>query len=331
MPSTKIIARKFGIEMEGYVNHNPSTLNFIGAKIKRDSSLRNSNWGNDFSSRDYARDYGVEIVTDPIKDLRIVERVFSQMELKGWHVDNRAGTHVHIDISDYSEYDKAKLIRFCKGIERIIFMFVKDYRSDNRYCQKLQDEWRNIFKEKMKTSTKRVQNKHNYGYTTITETKNENTVNWEKLKKRRTGNLIDELQSNGFRECANSKYFWLNIFGSRFSTAEFRIFHAVESAKEATDFIQMAHNIVDIVKHSSIEQLEFMIMSLYESKDVESLRKNFLSIVSIDTSLNLFAKGTQAKLYMKEILEKNFKHRTEEAKRLMEIENNKKISAMKFS
>lgn len=288
MPNDSRTARKVGIEMEGYMRRNPSRITISGATLKHDASLANGHWS-DANDRN-----GVEVVSRPIRNLDIIGRIVREMQGFGWSVDNRAGTHVHVDIADYTEYDKAKLLRFAKGIERIMYMFVKDYREGNRYAQKLQDDWRKIFKP----IEKQVQVTNKNG---SVKWKKQQTarVDWERLVASGGRNLLDALQAAGHTNCVNSKYYWVNIYSSRHGTAEFRIFHAIESPEEAMKFAKLAHNIVDLCKHASVEQLEFIIMSLYESEDLEALKRNFFYVLGLPEDFNLPLAGETARNYMR--------------------------------
>jgi hypothetical protein len=284
MPSTK---RKFGIEMEGYIRRHPRNMRLPhGADVKRDASLRNNGWDNALLT-----EFGVEIVSKPTKDTSHVADIFSEMRRNDWHVDTAAGTHVHIDIADYTGFDKAKLLRFCKGIERIIFMFVKNYRNNNRYCKNLSNDWRKIFKPVNK-KRRNLQDRW-----VIDKAK----INLEDVS---SGNLMSAIRNHGLT-VENSKYFWLNIYGSRHGTAEFRIFHAVENMEEIENFILMAHNIVELAKNSTPEQLEFIILSLYESENIFRLRDNFLQLLNM-TGREVPMKGGEARQYMeKKLAEKH--------------------------
>ena len=273
-----LLARKFGIEMEGYMNTNPRHIRIANATLKRDGSLANSHWDDDYSpffplSR---TSFGVEVVSPPSRDLDVAKKIFADMQSHGWSVDERAGTHVHIDISDFNGNDKAKLLRFCKGIERIIFMFVKGSRADNQYCRKLDNDWKNIFK------SRRSNGRH---------------YKCPDLRNVAHDRLIDTINFSGL-SVSNVKYNWLNIFGSRFPTAEFRLFHAVESVEEVEGFILMAHNIVELVKNCSVEQLEFIILSLYSSNNVQEIKKNFFEIINMSTN-RMRILGYEAEKYLR--------------------------------
>lgn len=265
-----LLNRKFGIEMEGYITKNPGNVNLgRNISIKRDASLGHSNWSAGNSK------YGVEVVTNPIRETDKVLETFALMKAAGWSVDERAGTHVHIEIRDYSNEDKAKLLRFAKGIERIIFMFVKENRDGNRYCGKLSSDYRKLFQPQespvwRRTSTgERVQEVRR-----IPRTYPEST----------TRTLQQLIGANGLA-ADTGRYYWLNMFSTRFPTVEFRIFHAIERATEAVFFISLAHNIVETAKAMSPEQIEFVIMSLYESSDAETAAVNLLEMLGFEGAM----------------------------------------------
>ncbi len=301
--------RRFGIEMEGYVNRHPDHMGIRNAKVKRDASLRNSNWGFGMS------EFGVEIAAEPSTDFTNVEEIFNRMKSAGWHVDDSAGTHIHVEIADFSEQDKAKLLRFCKGIERIIFLFVKNYRNGNRFCKMLSDDWRKIFRPKERKLRRRNASGQIIYHTQL-ESRRYTGV-------RRDG-LLSALRREGF-SVDNSKYYWLNVYGSRYKTAEFRIFHAVESIDEIKFFITMAHNIVELVKHASVEQLEFIIMCLYESKDIHAIARNFFELLNMEDSFNIVFNGPKAYKYLDEKLKKKQALREREASELIEKINRDKL------
>ncbi len=101
----------------------------------------------------------------------------------------------------------------------------------------------------------------------------------------------------------NTKYFWMNIYGSSRPTVEFRLFHAVESDVEAIKFVKLANAIVDTVKNSTVEQLEFLIRSLYESPHTLAIAKNLYYAVGLDYSTDgLPIVGNEARQYMTEKL-----------------------------
>jgi hypothetical protein len=266
--------RKIGIEMEGYINNHPESVEIYGVRIGEDGSLNNYDWEYDDEP------YGVELRTDPLRDLSELRRTWYDMEYYGWHVDDRAGTHIHVDISDFSTYEMVKLLRFGKGIERIIFMFMQDYRYDNDYCVPIHKEWRKIFRP-------------NSRYKDIV---------WDEIggKYDVSDYLANRFYSQDYRERAkapwNGKYQWLNVLGSHYPTAEFRLFHAVEDVEELIQQARLAEAIVNFVKNTSLEQMEFVIKELYKQDSVENLIAKFFEALGLDFELPV--KCQSAKNYL---------------------------------
>ncbi|MNS30719.1 putative amidoligase enzyme [compost metagenome] len=263
----ELMNRRFGIEMEGYFSSNPREVKIKGARIKKDLSLTNPHWN---TGRDK---FGVEINSRPIKTIGIVDRIFNDMvSLGGWSVDERAGTHIHVEIADYTELDKLKLLRFCKGIENIMYTFVKNYRYSNNYCYRLDNSWRKVFKE---------------------------TGNLEETIQGARNGLVhiqNVLRKKGIPTVYNPKYNWCNIYDSHHRTAEFRLFHAIENVEEAKNFVRLAIAIVDMVKVVSPEQLEFIIASIYsDSKTAQDCVDKLYEAVGLDQALyGLSMQGTEA-------------------------------------
>jgi hypothetical protein len=271
------LSRTIGVEMEGYVTDNPSESGMIeemtayNCGVGHDESLANTYW-------DYEGEpCGVEVRTDPINDISILRPIIDTLKAYGWNTTDSAGTHIHVDISDYTQKDMAKLIRFGKGIERIIFTLIEDYRYSNRYCVKIEKEWRKIFWAKSRISKE---------------------LNWEQIERIGLEDYLDqrELDDNLW----NGKYQWLNVLGSRYSTAEFRLFHAVKDAEGVIKQAQLAYNIVELVKNSSVEQLEFIIKALYEQPTAESAVAKFFEVLGMEPMEMI---GARAENYLKRKLE----------------------------
>jgi hypothetical protein len=287
-----ILKRRVGIEMEGYINNHPEGIIISGVDICEDGSLHNSEWGNryrdrdrddddfweneDLEERDLEDDYGVELKTEPINDLSILDEAWKDMQNFGWHIDEKAGTHVHVEINDFNQYEKTKLLRFGKGIERIMFMFVENYRNRNSYCEKIHKGWRKVF-----------------------DPESRNFIVWDEFN---LGNGLDRFLSNDLysdnNAIWNGRYQWMNVLGSRFSTVEFRIFHAVSDIKDLKNQVQLAHAIVELVKHSSIEQLEFIIKELYRQRSVKSTVNKFFEALGLDFTMNTV--GSDATILIKD-------------------------------
>lgn len=258
-----IKTRTIGIEMEGYIEAHPIGSGMdveasrLGCDVKRDESLYNCYWEEDYDDNKF----GIELNTAPMTDLSKVYGIVRMLNDYGWSTDSRAGTHIHIDIRDFTEEEKAKLLRFGKGIERIIFLFVNDNRYNNDFCKGIHKEWRKVFWKKSKIFKK---------------------MNWEKIDER--GGLRPYLHDNYdmINEINNYKYSWINILSSQHGTAEFRLFHAMESADEIIKQANLAYSIVELVKNSSIEQLEFILKEIYKESTVEAIVEKLFQALNIE-------------------------------------------------
>lgn len=248
--------RAVGIELEGYVTTSPHDIQLEHAEIGKDQSLNYSEW------YEYHGIYGIEAKTIKLYDTDIIESIFNRLLSHGWHVDERAGTHIHVDISDYSERQKALLLRFGKGIERIIFMFVEKYRSYSDFCYKLHYEWRKIF----------------WANSVF------NQIDWERAEELGLSRYFDQGYNNipFATTIYNSKYSWMNVLGSRYTTCEFRLFHAAKSAKEVINQTLLAYTIIEMVKNSTVEQIEFMIKKLYNFNTADETIEAFFQMLGLE-------------------------------------------------
>lgn len=253
--------RKFGIEMEGYTAENPESyrLSIPNADVKRDGSLRNSDW----SSR--SPYYGVEVNVKATRQIKEVEEAFDEMVKRGWAIhDSKPGTHIHVDVSDYEAKDIAKLLMFGKYIEPVMFMLVRDARYSNQYCTELTNGWKE----------KEVWDEFN-------------RIDWDEEEKEKAGKnggqkagyrlvyILHDLdlwgQSGGSPGYLyNKKYSWINVL-TNFTTIEFRLFHAISYLEDAKSFIRLAVSIVEIVKNSTVEQLKFTAKTILEQDSPEGM------------------------------------------------------------
>ncbi len=279
------LGRKVGIEMEGYIENFPEDVDMVGVKIKQDGSLGNSDW-------DYEDEpYGVELCTEPMTDLSLLHEIWNDMVHHNWSVNTSAGTHIHVDISDFSVLEKVKLLRFGKGIERIIFLFVDDYRNGNEYCIKLHKDWRKVFRGDNQFSD------IDWNGIPDDEFEGVNDFLYEKFRNpERYYSDRDEIIWNG-------KYQWMNIFGSRYPTVEYRLYQAVENIEVLIKQARMSEAIVNLVKNHSLAQLEYIIRELYKQETVESVVEMFFETLGLDFKLEVY--GERAKKYLEEKLSKN--------------------------
>jgi len=287
--------RQIGIEMEGYTETNPKNFSIPNVYNDYDGSLRNGDWADDsddddddgfcYSCDEYSCDctwrersssFGVELtLCEPIRDLNDLVGIWSKMQEVGWHTGEEAGTHVHVDISDFTMEEKAKLLRFGKGIERIIFMFVRNYRLGNSYCRSLDEAWRRVFHRSSRFST----------------------VDWEQANNDPYNDLPYWFGQNGFPRANNSKYHWMNVFGSSYPTVEFRLFNCVENLEQIQTFALMAYKIVEYVKNTDIGDINSAIRRMYRATTPEQAADRFCQTIGLGFTPPLIGEDAIANMY----------------------------------
>jgi hypothetical protein len=255
--SSLYLNRTVGLELEGYLRTNPRTVIDDGGiphcDIRRDGSLFNSNWRNSSST------YGVEVVTDPLSDLEPLEEILKEITSYGWSASGRASLHVHVDTSDFTMQDKLKAAYFGKKVEDVMMLFTKNRRYDNRYCRLLPNFFEKLIYEQIgESDTRDIYTLYRY----IERTKSSTQAN----------NYLD-------------RYRWINIFNSSNPTIEFRMFHPIRTAEDGGKFAYLVHNFVNVVKHSSIEQLEFIAESIEEEPDIQLKARKLLDSLGIPYEL----------------------------------------------
>jgi hypothetical protein len=83
------------------------------------------------------------------------------------------------------------------------------------------------------------------------------------------------------RSLWNGRYQWLNANVDGYPTCEFRIFSATEDYKQAQKFGMLAYHIIETVKNSTIEQLKFIIKSLYQSATIDEMITKFYDSIGL--------------------------------------------------
>jgi hypothetical protein len=280
--------RTVGLELEGYVNENPRNFSMLGMDWHVDESLNHTRYDSgcdcyDEDDCDCGVDdgiYGVEYNTLPISNTEEIDKIYVELAKYDWSVDHKAGLHIHVDSSDFNIEEKAKLLRFGVGIEHVMYAIVESYRSDNDYCQKMHKGWRYLFRNKLGV-----------------------TIDWDSLNalddtgvaqyawhsnKHMQYNALQRFLSenrssihNNVRDIWTGRYQWLNGMTSH-DTVEFRLFSATDDVETAQRFALIAHNIVETVKYSTIEQLNFIIKSTYEQHSVEDMISTLMTSIGLE-------------------------------------------------
>ena len=154
---------KFGIELEGIIEVSPhdlkhsirakgiecvvdtNTTSFYSDawKITSDSSISVPFDGADSGEDDeeYYEQYGVEIVSPPLKGVEGIEqvrKVFKVLEEAGWTEDDSCGLHVHVDASELNTVRKFReFIRLMFLAEAEIMQQQRPARLNKRYCARM--------------------------------------------------------------------------------------------------------------------------------------------------------------------------------------------------
>jgi hypothetical protein len=256
------VTRTLGFEIECFADVPSRTDSWGDTYVDYDDvSIRNCEVSTDGSL------YGgsgtpLEAKTDPIKNLNIVEEVYKELSGMDMNVNKTCGLHIHVDTSDYTIEDKAKLLRFGAGIELLMFALVDKSRQGNEYTEKLHKGWRKLFRSNFMTQSIPFDSFNNFSQ------------------------LERYIQNNSTHRDArhiwNGRYQWLNAVVSHCPTAEFRIFSATTDYKQAQKFGMLAYHIVETIKNSTIEQVRFIIQSIYQSQSVDEMLDRLFDSIGLD-------------------------------------------------
>lgn len=260
------VTRTLGFEIEGYADEEYSELIIANCDVDYDGSL-------DEGDED---GYGVEVKTQPIKDLNQLQDVYDELiNEHAFFVNESCGLHIHIDISDFKATEIAKLMRFGCGIELLMYSLVEKYRATNSYAIKINKPWRKIYRSE---ETMQVATDDSY----------------ESIQQ-----IANRIQSLTGRDTWVGKYQWINPH-TPYKTAEFRIFNATIDYKEAQRFGMLAYHIIETVKNSTVEQLEFIIKSLYKSLTAEEMYEKFFDSIGLEPEFRMEVKNISKLEYIDE-------------------------------
>lgn len=264
----KTLKRTVGMEMEGYIAVNPYQYEFNQAPYFADRHYDGSLNHADYSEDTEQETYGVEMACHATTDVnRLIGTHEALLDL-GWHVDQQASAHVHVDASDYTPKDRAKIMMFNGLLKEIPFMFVDDRRLDNRYCKMIPVGWNSIFEDA--------------------------GISWNSAN--RHGNLYDFLASRDLLgDYYIEKYQWTNI-RTRYPTVEFRIFNGIESAEQIERFTNIAHNTVELVKSAEVEQLQFIAKTIWDAKTPEEAAGRYLEALNVDVPVPIVSHAAKQRV-----------------------------------
>jgi hypothetical protein len=87
------------------------------------------------------------------------------------------------------------------------------------------------------------------------------------------------------------RYQYVNIWSSSCPTIEFRLFHAIRTSRDAKLFSIIAHNIVEIVKNSTIEHLDYLAdVIMNQSVDSQDMIEKFSQAIGLEFTPKIYNK-----------------------------------------
>lgn len=238
------VTRTLGFEIEGFVYDSDMSIGY--ATVGWDGSLQDGDGD------------AVEVRTEPINNLNLLEDIYDELADNDFNVNDTCGLHIHVDTSDFSVKDKAKLLRFGAGIELLMYALVDETRESNTFCTKIHKSWRKIFRDSYISQP----------------------IDFSQFEY--LDDLCGYVANETNARCWNGKYQWLNANVESYDTVEFRIFNATEDSIEVQRFGMLAYHIVETVKNSSVKQLSFIIKSLYESTSVSDMHNKLFEAIGLD-------------------------------------------------
>lgn len=278
------LERTVGMEFEGYTK-DIDHIRYEGianCNVHQDYSLQNA-YGND---ADFSEPVGVEIVTPPFKKLDMINQVMGDLKKTGWLVGKgTAGTHVHVDTKDYTLEDHFKLAVFTQAMEKVLLMTVKRYREGvecpdeglvrNRYCRRMRTDYSKLldFVRESKPRVSEADLRYSLSYVVEHIIGEYNRANY-----------------NGFGRSAMyrpTRYDFVSIFNTGKGTAEFRFFHSTNSIIESKKFALLSYQIIETVKHSTHEQLEFIATSVNNCDSPEEMLAKFGDAIGLPFELTI--------------------------------------------
>lgn len=247
------VSRTVGIEMEGeYDGGSFSAIESVmpaGTVCKYDGSLD---------------DDGMEVNSPIMNDLSALYDILKVMYDNGWDYTGKAGTHIHVDTSDYSDEDILRLLWFGEQVQDIMWSLIMDYRFGNSWCPKVEG-----FKGIPTANFARLDFPPRAG------------VKW--WERTRVSNLYKRWW-DVYYSYSNHKpsmtVGWL-VPKEHYKTVEMRLFGWIEEADEAIAYCHLAHNLVELVKASTFEHLQFILNNIFSAENAIQAAERFTEALGL--------------------------------------------------
>jgi DNA-binding transcriptional MerR regulator len=269
-----VLNRTIGIEVEGYTkNITKLSQGVRHSNLKRDGSLNNSYGWN--ARHVDGINVGMEVVSIPLSKLDMLDEIFEDIQATKWNVGRgKAGTHIHVDVRDYTLLDRIKMAVLMEKLDDVMFLMVKPSRRTrenqrNRYCRPMDSLWSTIIRRCQETGL--------------------NINNHDNIRNLLYSLTRIEQSSGNYRSLPNwNRYNFANVFDTGIGTIEFRLFHAIRDSSDAKKFGLLAYHLIETVKHSSVEQLEFIAESINNSSSAEEMVKRLAESIGLEFTPKIY-------------------------------------------
>jgi hypothetical protein len=174
-----------------------------------------------------ADDYGIEAKCEPLSNTLPIYKMYDWLDGNGWHVDNTAGLHIHVEVEDYTVHDFQKLLALTVGIEPFIYSVTEEYRFTSQYCRPLSEYRSQVL--------------------------------------RAIGRL--DLYNIGSVKFSDTRYMGLNFdaYATYRKTVEFRYFYPQKSADMVEAYVELVTHMVNFAKHATMEQILVIVGQLLDA------------------------------------------------------------------
>jgi hypothetical protein len=250
-----ILRRPVSVELElSHINGGDDS-NLIdwaiktGAGLVADSSITDGQRSCEINSNPMAGD----IFLERIRDMALT--------IENAETDESCGLHVHVDASDYSQFDLRKLIILWAGVESTLYELIARRRWANNYCKVSSEQ----FVRALLADVPRISAKDGYDSHGMRQHRELNAgQTWgERISQAVYENEGREVKTSGDYKCrkyADSRYHGLNLHSFFFrKTVEVRLFEGTTDADTLENWPLVCGHIVDYAfKHTERQLLDLL-------------------------------------------------------------------------
>ncbi|RPK20126.1 amidoligase family protein [Paenibacillus xylanexedens] len=196
--------------------------------------------------------YGIEAKSEPLLHSGPVYDMYEYLDNIGWHIDNTAGLHIHVEVGDYEWHDFQKLIALVVGMEPFIFSVTSSFRYDcSSYCDSLESYYTGVARV-LKAKPESLEGIRDLYYT-------------------------------------NRRYMGLNLHAYRDfrKTVEFRYFSPQDDAVMVEAYADLVTRIVNFAKYATYEQVLVITKKLIGISSFEQARNIISEVLDLQKAEHL--------------------------------------------